>query len=37
VKGYVSAPKKPGFGFEIDWDVVEKYGVKEKLQGSLYY
>lgn len=36
VKGYVSAPKKPGFGFEIDWDVVEKYRVKET-KGSLYY
>jgi L-alanine-DL-glutamate epimerase-like enolase superfamily enzyme len=37
VDGYVSAPAKPGLGFEIDWDVVEKYQVNEKPTGSLYY
>jgi len=37
VKGYVSAPDKPGLGFEVDWDVVEKYAVKEAPAGSLYY
>ncbi|MBN2335732.1 mandelate racemase/muconate lactonizing enzyme family protein [Candidatus Bathyarchaeota archaeon] len=28
VNGYVTAPKKPGLGFEIDWDVVKKYSIK---------
>jgi len=37
VTGYVSAPDKPGLGFEIDWGVVEKYAVKESPTGSLYY
>ena len=36
VDGYVTAPDKPGLGFEIDWDTVEKYAVKEAT-GSLYY
>lgn len=37
VDGYVSAPNKPGLGFEINWDVVNKYQVKETPSGSLYY
>ncbi len=37
VNGYVTAPNKPGLGFEIDWDVVERYAVKESPTGSLYY
>jgi L-alanine-DL-glutamate epimerase-like enolase superfamily enzyme len=36
VKGYVTAPDKPGLGFEINWDTVEKYKV-ESSAGSLYY
>jgi L-alanine-DL-glutamate epimerase-like enolase superfamily enzyme len=27
-KGYLSAPNKPGLGFEVDWDVVKKYAIK---------
>lgn len=37
VKGYVSAPNRPGLGFEIDWEVVDKYLVKDSSSGSLYY
>ena len=37
VNGYISAPDRPGLGFEIDWDVVEKYAVKESPSDSLYY
>lgn len=37
VNGYVTAPDQPGLGFEIDWDVVEKYAVKESPTASLYY
>ncbi len=37
VKGYVTAPNKPGLGFEIDWDIVERYAVKESPTGSLHY
>jgi L-alanine-DL-glutamate epimerase-like enolase superfamily enzyme len=36
VKGYVTAPNKPGLGFEINWDTVEKYKV-ESSADSLYY
>jgi len=37
VKGYVSAPDRPGLGFEVDWDVVKRCEVKEAPAGSLYY
>jgi len=28
-RGYVEIPKKPGLGVELNWDVIEKYRVKE--------
>jgi hypothetical protein len=37
VNRYVTAPNKPGLGFDIDWDIVEKYAVKESPTSSLYY
>ena len=27
-KGYLTAPDKPGLGFEVDWGVVKKYAMK---------
>ena len=37
VDGYVSAPNKPGLGFEVDLCVVERYAVRESPACSLYY
>lgn len=28
MKGYLTAPNKPGLGFEVDWDIVKKYEMK---------
>jgi L-alanine-DL-glutamate epimerase-like enolase superfamily enzyme len=36
-KGYISVPDKPGLGFEVDWEVVDKYLVRETPTQSLYY
>ena len=36
-KGYISVPGKPGLGFEVDWEVVDKYLVRETPTKSLYY